>query len=109
MNTSQETIRRIFAEAAAALKDSPTVCYALYSPSAALEFGSSIYLSTDGKTEVEVTCVGKDPKWLDENYLWPDAYLVGTVTKWLRRGQPDNSRSWLDMSSPSDHLPKDTP
>ena len=77
--------------------DKPEVYHAVYSPSAALQCGSSIYLSTDGKTEIEVTCVDKDPKWIEENYLWPDTCPVGTVTKWVREGMPHrNPHFWID-------------
>lgn len=112
MNTERrETIRCIFAKCAAMVppRDTPEVYHAVYSLKAALEHGSGIWLSTDGKTEVEVTAVNESREDLYKIYGWKDKVYVGTVTKRLRQGFPDSSRSWLDMSSLSVYLPKDTP
>ena len=112
MNTKrQEATRSIFEKCAAMLPplDKPTVYHAVFSPSAALEYGSSIYLSADGETEVEVTCVDENPEWVKKNYLWPDARPVGTVTKWLRKSFPDTSISWLDTVDRYTHLPVKKP
>lgn len=82
--------------------DEPTVYHAVYSLQAALEYGSGIWLSVDGR-EVEVTCVDASRENLYSIYGWPDKVYVGQVTKRLRQGYPDSSPSWVH----SVYLPED--
>lgn len=69
----------------------PSVYHAVYSEQAAAIYGSGVWLSTDGVTEVEVTSVDTDRGRLFHLYGWSDKVYVGTVTKRLRQGKPDPS------------------
>jgi len=59
--------------------------HAWYSRSAAEIYGSTIYLSEDGK-EVEVTCCAEKLEY-GETYLWHDKIYVGRVKNFLMAGQ----------------------
>jgi len=61
--------------------------HAWYSPRAAELYGSSIYRSVDGVTEVEVCCV--DPTDVPSDvFQWPDRVSVGLVLEngYIRTG-----------------------
>jgi hypothetical protein len=58
--------------------------YACFSEEGANLFGSSIYLTLDGK-EIEVTGVYFDPEC--EGYCWDDKVLLGPVERWVRHGR----------------------
>ena len=58
--------------------------YVYYSPKAAKIYGSSIYLTTDGK-EVEGTLLCLKDE--ESKYFWDDKQFVGPVSKYLRRGE----------------------
>ena len=99
----RELTRRLFRKLADSLPQvhGPFVYHAVYSPSAALEYGSGIWLGEDGR-EVEATCVDADRDNLYAIYGWRDKVYVGRVTKRLRQGMPDTT-SWM---SPSLYRPK---
>jgi hypothetical protein len=67
-------------------KIAPTLRYAYFSPAAAEEFGSVIYLAHDG-SEVEVTCVGESLTDCGIYNNWLDRYSVKPVTHFLRTGR----------------------
>ena len=68
----------------------PSPCHAVYSLSAALEYGSGIWLGVDGR-EVEVTCVDHDLDNIYRIYGWKDKVYVGKVVWRLRQGWPDTT------------------
>lgn len=94
----QEAIRNIFQKIAAKYAvipgpdDKPIEYHAVFSLQAAFEYGSGIWLTTDGR-EVEVTCVDESRENLYKIYQWKDKVYVGLVTKRLRQGMPDQSIS----------------
>lgn len=55
----------------------------IYSSEAACLYGTSIYLTPEGK-EVHVTCVMSEGEIL--KYNWADKVIIGPVTDYVRRG-----------------------
>lgn len=63
---------------------SDEILYGWYSPTAANQFGSSIYLKPDG-SGVEVTFVA--PASMADQYNWPDKIAIGPVVEWIMTGR----------------------
>lgn len=64
----------------------------MFSAAAAEKYGTVFWLTPDGR-EVEITAQQKP-----SDYKWPDATVVGEVTKYVRRGRegtaPREERRW---------------